>query len=177
MAKNNINDGKRFTDIRSLADVLHTTIEDATQIAINAKAVMRIGQKTWYDWDKCLDYAKAKVEPEITFDSVNWIDKHPGSNSSQYDVRVTLGTTTKRCRVSINKDSLGGFKTTPYANIGISGDYLVFDLAANTGFKVEGKGKSVCAFTIENDVVAKFKGNYMIKRSGDLFYIDIKEKQ
>ena len=177
MAKNNINDGKRFTDIRSLADVLNTTIEDATQIAIDAKAVMRIGQKTWYDWDKCLEYAKAKAKPKITFDSVNWVIKSTGNNL-KYDVRVTNGDKTGRTRISINQCALTGFKFSDYANVGVSGDFLVFDLAAEKGFKCDTThGNTVYAFNVKDKAVAVFEGAYSIHRLGDLFYIDIKEKQ
>lgn len=184
-------DKNRFVDVVTLAKKLEVAdIDKAIEIATKAKAVMKIGIKVWYDWEKAVEW-KA-LNDQVKKEDISWIKAGVGSPYTHTaDVSITSSSglaNKKRIRVYVRRDSI----TTKFTErvrmmIGVLDNclYITFnpaDQVENGGMLIEkNKIGLVALFTIPDDFEIDRKlmiGNYDIHQAAeDLWYVKLSEKK
>lgn len=167
----NTNDGRRFTDAKSLADALGMKIPDAIELAKRADAIAHIGSKTWYDWDKAIQYAKTEQEKHKT---IKWFGKSGQGRIVESDVRITEQGD-GRFRIRFDRKALR--QQTGRIALGTYGDRLYFAYDSDGFlFSKEVTVAAIQTSKIEGLDLKQFVGDFPLHYEGDLMYIEKSER-
>ena len=183
-------DKTRFVDVVTLAKKLEVAdIDKAIEIATKAKAVMKIGIKVWYDWEKAVEW-KA-LNDQVKKEDISWVGVGIGSPYSHTaDVAITKTSdpaNKRRIRIYVRRDSI----TTKFTErvrmmIGVLDNcfYITFNPAdqLDGGMLIEKNKTGLAAkFTIPEDFEVDRElmiGNYDIHQAAeDLWYVKLSEKK
>jgi len=183
-------DKNRFVDVVTLAKKLEVAdIDKAIEIATKAKAVMKIGIKVWYDWEKAVEW-KA-LNDQVKKEDISWIGVGVGSPyTHSADVTITTASDSKnkrRIRVYVRRDSIAiKFTERIRMMIGVLDNclYITFNPAdqLDGGMLIEKNKTGLAAqFTIPDNFEIDRKlmvGNYNIHQAAeDLWYVKLSEKK
>jgi hypothetical protein len=162
-------DKQRFTDLKSLADVLGLSPNDALEIDKKAQAEMKIGNKTWYDWDKALDFVKSQNALKIKWYGIDTAKS--GRVVRDTDVSISIDKNDK-LRISFKLNVLKGVKLNRVL-IGTYENRMYFKFGSE-GYAMALKEKSVTSTSLKcRDGLRDFVGSYVhLHKDGELFYIE-----
>ncbi len=169
-------DSMRFTDAKTLAEKLAMSVDKAVELAVKADAIMRIGTKQWYDWEKAVEY-KSRLRDR---QNIAWIGiMKQGMGQSEHDIKISIDNGKRpRMRIRINNASLEGMEKKKRMLVGLLDNRLYVTFSDNEGYSTENNQTTTAINITPRAELKKFIGEYDIlhRCADDLAYIDLDEK-